>query len=178
MKYIQVSTKFLIAFGALGACTLCTITFVACQMSKIDSQIKGLSSGPTRAALELNRAGRLLVKAQASIADVLLARDASERRASLQELAQARATYIQQLDKASSDDPANARAYEAFRADGLAAIDSACGPTLQAARGAPTAAGGADSAALYQQQCAPPFNKVIEGITAKSLAVTAAVDAQ
>jgi hypothetical protein len=178
MKTSQASTKFLIVFGVLAVLMLFTTMFVAWKMSNIDREIKGLSSGPTRAALEVNRAGRVLVKAQASIADVLLARNASERGTSLQELAQARATYTQQLDKASSDDPTNASAYEALKADGLAAIDSACGPTLQAAHGAPNATATTDSAALYQQQCAPPFNKVIEGITAKSLAATAADDAQ
>jgi len=177
MNAAQVSTKFLIVFGLLLVFTLGAATFVVGKMSNVNSKVKALSSGPTRATLELNRSGRLLVKAQASIADVLLARDASERAASLKELAQARATYTQQLDIASSDDPANASTYEAFKTAGLAAIDRACGPTLQAARGAPNAKPGLDGAALYQHQCAPSFNKVIEGIAAKSRAAPAAANA-
>jgi aspartate ammonia-lyase len=78
MKTSQVSTKFLIVFELVGVLTLGTTTFAAWKMSKINNEIKGLSSGPTRAALEVNRAGRVLVKAQASIADVLLAPAAAD----------------------------------------------------------------------------------------------------
>jgi len=178
MKDIRVATKFLIIIGLFGAFTLCTTTFVAFQMWKIDTDFRALNSGPTNAALEVNRAGRLLVKAQVSIANTLLARTASERAEALKGLTHARSTYIQQLDKASADDPANAGAYAAIEADGLAAIDSACRPALTAASGALGAIAGHDATDIYQSQCEPSFAKVIDAITAKSLAITTDVNAR
>ncbi len=178
MNNIPVAKKFLIVIGVFGVFTLCTTTFVVCQMWSISSHFRALSSGPTNAALEVNRAGRLLVKAQLSFAGVLLARNGSETAAALKGLAHVHATYAQQLDKAASDDPVNASAFENLKTAGLAAMESTCKPTLEAARGGAGAASGPDGVALYQSQCAPALDRLIQGITAKALTLTADVDAR
>jgi methyl-accepting chemotaxis protein len=178
MKDVNIATKFLIIIGIFGAFTLATTTLVVFQTWKTDNSFRVLNSGPTNAALEVGRAGRLLVKAQMSIANVVLARNASENSAALKQLAHARDAYTQQLDKASVDDPASAGDYAAIKVQGLAAMDSACGPTLAAAWGAPGAADGGSADTVYQSQCSPSFSHAIDIITAKSLALTKDVDAQ
>jgi methyl-accepting chemotaxis protein len=178
MKDVKVATKFIVILGIFGVFMLLTTTFVVGQMWNVDNSFRDLNSGPAQAALEVSRAGRLLVKAQMSIANVLLARNASESSAALKQLTHAHNTYVQELDKASTNDPANASAYATVKADGLAAMDTACGPTLAAARRAVGAAAEAEASAIYESQCGPSFTKVVDAITAKSLALTTDVNAK
>jgi len=113
-----------------------------------------------------------------AIASAVLAQNASESSAALKELAHARNTYAQQLDTAAADDPAGASDYAAIKAEGLAAIDTSCGPTLAAARSALGAAARSDADAIYQSQCGPSFTKVVAIITAKSVALAKDVNAK
>jgi methyl-accepting chemotaxis protein len=177
MRNIPIIGKFLLVLSAFGIFTLAVAAYVGNQMWKIDWSYSTLGAGPTHAAFEVTRASRLLVKAQLSIANMLVAGQAKDLDRAKHDLAHARETYPQQLDSAATDDPSNAEAYESFKARGVDLIDKVCGPAIAAAK-TPTPANTTIALAAYRGGCAGSFGKLVDDMTSKSLAVAKDVDKQ
>jgi methyl-accepting chemotaxis protein len=177
MKNVPITGKFLLILSVFGVFTLAVAAYVGGQMWSIDQRFSGLSAGKAHAAFEVTRASRLLVKAQLSIADLIVAAQASDVRRALQDFAHARTVYPQQLDQAASDDPADADAYLAFKDRGLALMDKTCAPAIAA--GKSSVLGDARGAsAAYHGACAQSFAKLVDDMTVKSLAVAKDVDGE
>jgi methyl-accepting chemotaxis protein len=175
MQNIPVVGKFLLILSAFGIFTLAVAAYVGNQMWRIDSSYSALGVGETHAAFEVTRASRLLVKAQLSIANLLVASSATDVQMAQKDLAHVRQTYPQELDKAAAAYPADAAIYESFKTRGMALIDEACGAAIARATSPENAA---SAIAAYHGDCAGSFDKLVNDMTQNSLAAAKDVDKQ
>jgi methyl-accepting chemotaxis protein len=175
MQNISVIGKFLLILSAFGVFTLAVAAYVGNQMWRIDSSYSALGVGETHAAFEVTRASRLLVKAQLSIANLLVASSATDVQIAQKELAHVRQTYPQELDKAAAAYPADAAIYESFKTRGMALMDEVCGAAIARATSPENAA---SAIAAYHGDCAGSFDKLVNDMTQNSLAAAKDVDKQ
>jgi methyl-accepting chemotaxis protein len=175
MQNIPVIGKFLIILSAFGVFTLAVAAYVGNQMWRIDSGYSALGVGETHAAFEVTRASRLLVKAQLSIANLLVASSATDVQMAQKDLAHAHQTYPQELDKAATAYPADAAIYESFKTRGMALMDEVCGAAIARATSPENAA---SAIAAYHGDCAGSFDKLVNDMTQNSLAAAKDVDKQ
>jgi len=175
MQNIPVIGKFLLILSAFGVFTLAVAAYVGNQMWRIDSGYSALGVGETHAAFEVTRASRLLVKAQLSIANLLVASSATDVQMAQKDLAHVRQTYPQELDKAAAAYPADAAIYESFKTRGMALMDEVCGAAIAKATSPQNAA---SAIAAYHGDCAGSFDKLVNDMTQNSLAAAKDVDKQ
>jgi methyl-accepting chemotaxis protein len=159
VKHISIVGKFLIIMAGFGLFTLGIAVYAAQQISDIDIQYSDLLEHEEQASLYLARANRSSQTMRASIGDMLMSRTEAQNVKAEQSLQDARANFIEYMDKVIAAVPANA-AIGPLKSEMLAVVQQTCAPTIAAGKAATAEQDIAASQALFLNQCQPAFAAV------------------
>jgi methyl-accepting chemotaxis protein len=172
VKHISISGKFLTIMAGFGFFSLGTAIYSGQMMSNIDANYSALISHESTASVDMARAVRGLQAARASIAELMIAATADEKEKAKTDAGTAQADFVTSLDAVITALPARRDTLTALKAETLAALTTACGPSIKAAGNSTTAEGNLGAQDLFRTQCQPAMLALLpkfSGITSEIL---------
>jgi methyl-accepting chemotaxis protein len=175
VKHISIIGKFLIIMGCFGLFSIGTAFYSGEKISSVDESYGGLIEEEATAAVYLSRANRSLQAARASIGDLLMSRSNELKAQSEQDIKEAEASFVKYMDRVAIALPARADIAQ-LKAEGLQVIDSACGPTMTAARNATSEPDVAALQQMFLTECQPAFGAIAPRLEAATREVVDAME--
>ncbi len=173
LKDVPIAGKFLLIMAAFAVFVLGATFFSASRISMISGRYGALASGQEIGALQTARASRAAQNLRASIADLLIAKDATQNRAAAAEIETAKASLTEELARGRKADPADTETFDNIQTE-VQSVMSACAGARQLAAAATTDAAVLESQAVFLRDCSPRFGSLTKEIHDKVDAMTTA----
>jgi methyl-accepting chemotaxis protein len=161
VKHISISGKFLTIMAGFGLFSLGTALYSGQMMSVIDENYGALISHDSTASVDMARAVRSLQAARASIAEAMIAVTADEKEQAKTAAEKAEADFVKSVDAVITVLPARRDTLTTLKAETLAALTTACGPSRQAAATATTAEAQRTVQDLFRAECQPAMLAIV-----------------
>ncbi|PYB76999.1 methyl-accepting chemotaxis protein [Rhizobium wuzhouense] len=162
MKHISISGKFLTIMAGFGLFSLGSAIYSGQTISNIDEDYSTLISRDLSASVDLARAVRGLQAARASLAEGMVALTEDEKALAKTAAETAEGDFVKSLDAVITALPARAESLTALKAESLAAMSDACGPSMQAASVSTTADAQLKAQDLFRTQCQPAMRAAVQ----------------
>jgi methyl-accepting chemotaxis protein len=172
VKNISISSKFLTIMAGFGLFSLGTTIYSGQTMSAIDDGYSLLLSQESRASVDLARAVRGLQESRAAIAESMIAVTADKRKEAQSAAEKAQESFSKSLDSVIALQPARRDTLTALKTETVAALTTACGPSMEAATVSTTSEELLGAQDLYRRQCQPAILAVLpkfSGLTGEIL---------
>ncbi|MDH4440373.1 MAG: methyl-accepting chemotaxis protein, partial [Rhizobium sp.] len=160
MKHVSISGKFLTIMAGFGLFSLGTALYSGQTMSTIDANYSALISQESTGSLYMARANRSLQSVRASIGELIMAGSEEENRQAENTLKQSQADFVAFMDVVTTALPARRDAVDALKTETLAALTTACGPGIEAARSSTTPAENLVAQTIFMKDCQPAISAV------------------